>query len=421
MALWRKSFNNLGGTEYVADARVAESQRQQQIDNANAAALRASQIQQAQLQQQRADSGWQNKLAMEQLALQKLASDFNYGQDARSLRAREAELPWARMDQQQGQFDASLGLDRERLGFQQEQFDYSKAMNASPEEAALNRALRQQLDRNALTRDNAMSAPEILSAQADAATAKYRGDVIRNDPSFLQGMQGEALFGAGLANDQTQANMGYAADENAARMEAMQRQKLREELGYALDERYLEQERLQRLAAGDQSMKLAGRQDAREESRATMELDRYMQGLGDSRLDRAFKERRIQGMDMETEAMRREMEARDQQAAISVMQIPEFQNLISGGVSQDKLGEQVQAIMSMVPQSQRQFVAEQILAAQGQVLSAPTMNPVSAGADWLARQLPPWLVAGDPRAEFEARQIGAQQNLSAALAPYLRR
>lgn len=380
MALWRKSFNNLGGTEYVADARVAESQRQQQIDNANAAALRASQIQQAQLQQQRADSGWKNKLAMEQLALQKLASDFNYGDDARALRAREAELPWARMDQQQGQFDASLGLDRDRLGFQQEQFDYSKAMNASPEEAALNRALRQQLDQNALRRDNAMSAPELLSAQADAAMAQYRGDVQRNDVGFLQGMQGEQLRGAGLANDQTSANMGYASDQHRARMEAMERQRLMEELAYKNERTFGSQERQQRLDAGKQSMDLAGERAARERSMFGLEAQGRLNDLAMAPLNREFQQRRLAQMDAESQALARDMDAKDRQQAAAVMGSPEFQLVVSGGLTGKAMTDMVGELMQQVPASQREAVLEQLSRAAprgGLQDLAETINPYS--------------------------------------------
>lgn len=213
MALARKTFFSLGGPTYIPDARVDEAQRQQQIDNANAASLRASQIQQAQLQQQRAESGWKNKLAMEQLALQKLASQFNYGSDAQALRAREAELPWARMDQQQGQFDASLGLDRDRLGLQQERFDYDRSMNRSPEEASLDRALARQLQQNAVTRSDAMTSPERLAAEQQAAINRLLSDTLANDPARTREMIGLEDASKRRAGEREEIDQRYYAGD----------------------------------------------------------------------------------------------------------------------------------------------------------------------------------------------------------------
>lgn len=380
MALWKKSFNNLGGTDYVEDARVAENQRQQQITNANQAALRAHQIAQQQLQQQQAAAGWKNKLAADAQAmeakryqdartLEQLKAQFLYGEDANDLRKKAGELPYAQLAEQGRQFDGSLGLDRDKLGlardrfsaesaldrdkfgFDREKYDYARSMGASPEEAQAMRELDRLIRQADAKKAKYASTDELLSAQERAAR-------IALDPDYLSGKQVADLATINLdlgakqradARDKQYGDRAYLADLDRREQEAAKGAlalgrdaQFGDELaGLDLQQKRLLLEELKRAAAS------APENEERKGKLAELDMQVKEQALREQKQTEAFTKGKIRDS--------------EDAAAATVLGGQAFEALTSGKVKGEDRAKAIAQVMLQLPASRRREAMEAIL------------------------------------------------------------
>lgn len=397
MALARKTFFSLGGPTYIPDARVQEAQRQQQLDQANAAALRAHQLAQQQLQQQNAQAAWKNHNAAQKLDLDRMRSDFLYGDDARSLRARGAELPWEQLAQRGSEFDRDHALRQDIQGLARDRFEYGKELGESPQEAFERRALEQSILGDRARVSGIMSSEGLTNAKAEALLNKYLSETLQNDPTRTEA----GLYRQDQLDDmklrQAQIRDRYfEGDEALARAGRLEDFSQKETLGALRD--------LQLAGASDQlDWSRADREKADRQALADAEEARLLSGLLgfpgmspegiNTYLGALGDQAEIAGRQAGTDYRRAELTAAKNEAgavagrsAAAVMSSPEFQEVVESPVDPATVRRNVPIILANTPPQLRGQVLRQLKLAAGFAPSRLDFDPNQSTIDRVAAQ-----------------------------------
>lgn len=382
MALARKTFYSLGGPTYIPDARAQEAQRQQQLDQANQAALRSHQIQQQQLQQAAARDAWRNKNSMDDLALRRMQADFMYGDDARTIRGRNAELPWEQLSERSRQFDASHGLREDQFGLQRERFEYGKSMGPSAEEAALDRALQRQLMGDKARASSYMNSDDLLGARADAQLNEYLAKQLQNDPDRVRAaldlkdkLDGFALRGAELGVVDKEWRNAFLPqqlmDDAAKRGQDLQYGQNRlTEQGWAAEDRQ------RKLQLEEQARRDLEEQQAmlREAAMRNPQLAKLLEGvpvevMGDymklMEAESKFSNDALRRQGLEQKVQAGEIELAEKgaeydQQTLGVMESEAYTGLLDGSVGPEGYGNAVRGILAKTPPRDRLKVARSL-------------------------------------------------------------